>query len=93
MSPNGYVTNVCLLIIVYTFFNAAPILLLLHAVQEGNDSQIVVLCIVAMGSAFISVCLVVVTTIYCLLSYPDKAFFEESKEMPALSQRVTHEQA
>ena len=86
MTSIGYVTKVCLLIITYTTFNVAPILLLLYQIQEGNNNAVVSVCIFAMVTAFISVGCVIASTLYCVINFPDTPAIMKNKAMPALSQ-------
>jgi len=86
MSLTGYVTNACLLAINYAFLNLMPLLLLVRSIQEGNNHQVIGLCVLAMGTSIISVGLVIASTLYCLISYPNSIVVLPGKEMQALSQ-------
>ena len=87
MTIAGYVTNACLLAINYTFLNLMPLLLLVRSIQEGNTHQVVGLCVLAMGTGVISVCLVIVTTLYCLINYPQQS--REAQSSAAVIQHST----
>ena len=85
MSTNGYATYACLLIINYTMFNALPILALLIQAEKGNIRAVIAIGVLLMGSAFASVCLVWVTTMFCFINYPEPIHILDRHKVPAPS--------